>query len=605
MTVIRRLDAVTIGQIAAGEVIERPVSVVKELVENALDAGAARIAVRLREGGLGEIVVVDDGGGIAAADLPLAVERHATSKLRDTAGLEAVQTLGFRGEGLASIASVARVTISSRRADEEFATTVDAFEEDVSEPRFSPGPVGTRVGARELFANVPVRREYLRSAQAETTRVSQFLTMLALGYPGVAFSLHVDEREVLNYPPARSAFDRLAHVFGRDVYTRMLEIPDLHTGMHGTIRGYISKPGLDRADRRQQILFVNGRLLKSTQLAGAWTAAYTGYAAAGRHPFGVLLIDVPPGHLDPNVHPTKSDVRFRYGAQLVDTVRRALIATLKQDARERLSESLAPSISVITHEDEASGVPEYTAAGPAAPEYALENPAVRGDVPAYRQAPLPMSPSWQNTRRLAQTPEPALAVLLEAPGESLRVLAQLDRAFILATDGRGIFIIDQHAAHERVAYEAIANAAYAAHEAGAVPRQPLLVPEIIEVRPGDAEMLEATIEALVAAGVEIEAFGDRVYRITAMPAPLASRHFDVHGYLADVDDETPGLDARERIWATMACHSVVRAGEVMQLEEMQAVIDRLARCENPMHCPHGRPTIVRFDAPAIARMFRR
>ena len=343
MPLIRRLDAVTIGQIAAGEVIERPVSVVKELVENALDAGATRIAVQLRNGGLDEIEVVDNGAGIAPDDLPLAVERHATSKLSGPNGLEALLTLGFRGEGLASIASVARVTVASRRAADELASSVDAFEEQIGAVRLTPGPLGTRVQARELFANVPVRREYLRSPQAEATRVSTFMTTLALGYPEVAFTLRIDEREVLNIPPARAAFDRLAHVFGRDVYERMLEISAVATGMHGQIRGFISKPGVDRGDRRQQLLFVNGRLLRSTQLAGAWTGGYAGYALSGRHPFGVLLVDLPPDHLDPNVHPTKSDVRFRYIAQLVDAVKRTIVTTLHRDARERLGDAVSLS----------------------------------------------------------------------------------------------------------------------------------------------------------------------------------------------------------------------------------------------------------------------
>lgn len=607
---IRRLDAITIGQIAAGEVIERPVSVVKELVENALDAQATRIAISLTAGGFDEIDVSDDGIGISPEDLPLAVERHATSKLIDAHGLEALDTLGFRGEGLASIAAIARVSVTSRRNGDEFASRVEAFEDRVSDVHMAAGPPGTRITVKELFINVPVRREYLRSAQAESTRIANFVTTLALGYPAVAFSMHVDGRESFSLPPAATPLDRLAHVFGRDVYERMIPIADISTGMHGKISGFISRPGFDRGDRRMQLLFVNGRVLKTTALSGSWTGGYSGYSMVGRHPFGVVFLELPPDHVDPNVHPTKSDVRFRYGAQVVDAVRRAFVTTLHRDASQRLGDSIS-----------------------LAPQNRDDRPRLDSLTREAANEPFVTSRSWQNSRRLSSADEqqtifgelniPRDAVnddtmdIVKSVGSSvqlvqdelvdaapqpraLRVLAQLDRAFILATDGRAVVIVDQHAAHERIAYENIA-----ASSQNNPTTQPMLVPDVIELERGDAEKLQDSLDALQAIGVEIEAFGERAYRVLSMPLILTGRHFDVRGYLADLDDDTPGLDAREHIWATMACHSVVRAGEAMEMQEMQTVIDRLANCENPMHCPHGRPTIVRFDAPQIARLFKR
>ncbi len=585
---IRRLDPITIGQIAAGEVIERPVSVVKELVENALDAQATRIVVTIRGGGFDEITVSDDGIGIAPEELPLAVERHATSKLSDTQGLEALATLGFRGEGLASIAAIARVCITSRRPGEEFAAQIEAFEDTVSPVHVAPGPLGTRISVTDLFVHVPVRREYLRSPQAESTRIANFLTTLALGYPSVAFTLHLDGRESVTLPPAFTTAERLAAVFGREAAERMLPIEDFASGMHGTIRGYISQPGADRADRRMQFLFVNGRVLKSTVLTGAWSGGYSGYVMTGRHPFGVLMLDLPPDQVDPNVHPTKSEVRFRYNAQVADAVRRALVTTLHRDATKRLGAAVSFSPHVPPRRDELREAPSESSRE-ASPE------------------PFVPSPSWQNTRRITVASEQQ-TIFAELPASSapavapagLRVLAQLDRAFLLATDGRAIVLVDQHAAHERIVFEQIRAAGQAE-----VVTQPLLVPDVLELERADAEKLQESLDTLRAIGVEIEPFGERAYRILAMPASLAGRHFHVQGYLDDLDDETPGLDAREHIWATMACHSVVRAGEAMELAEMQSVIDRLADCANPMHCPHGRPTIVRLDAPHIARLFKR
>ncbi len=343
---IRILDPETIGQIAAGEAIERPLSVVKELVENALDAGATRIAVRIRGGGLEEIEVSDDGVGLRRSELALAVRRHATSKLRAAADLGAIGTLGFRGEGLASIAAVARLRLISRTRDEELGSALDAHAEEASEPVPIAAPVGTRAIARELFANVPVRRDYLRSARAEFARISTWVATIALAYPGVTFSLAHDGDELWTLPPDPTLELRLAHVFGKAAAGMLLP---LHAPAGRTldvrVRGFISAPGNDRPDRRMQVLFVNNRLLRSSLFAGAWSAAYSTYAMVGRQPYGVLFVDVAPSSVDPNVHPTKSDVRLRYGDHVASVVRQTLAATLEERARERFAAavSLAPT----------------------------------------------------------------------------------------------------------------------------------------------------------------------------------------------------------------------------------------------------------------------
>ena len=557
----------TVGQIAAGEVVERPVSVVKELVENSLDAGATRIVVAVRQGGLETIEVADDGVGIARSDLPLALARHATSKLATPGDLQRIATLGFRGEGLASIAAVARVRLISRVAGEEVGFAAEAHGAEAGEPEPVAAPPGTRVVVRDLFANVPVRREYLRAPSAEFARISTFLATLALGYPQVTFSLAHDGREVWVFPGSPSIEQRLAHVFGPQPARELIALDEPETpGARPAVRGFISRPGADRADRRMQLLFVNGRLLRSTQLAGAWSAGYATYALAHRQPYGVLFLGLVPDHVDPNVHPTKSDVRLRHPEAVHDAVRRAIAGTLARNAEGRFAAALSFAPLGVA-----------PAAGAAA-----------GDAVAEPLAAELVPEAAANGASPSASPE-------------MRILAQLDDTYILATDGRALVLLDQHAAHERIAFEAIAERA----RAGAPLREALLLPYTIELDAEAAERFEASRAVLAEAGLEAEPFGERAFRITATPAGYGARTFDVRAYLDDLGDEIPGLDARERVWASLACHSVVRAGEALEPAEMSALVARLARCRNPMHCPHGRPTIVRIEPDAVARMFKR
>jgi DNA mismatch repair protein MutL len=555
---IHLLDPQTIGQIAAGEVIERPISVVKELVENAVDAGATRIAVTLENGGILLIEVVDDGCGIAPDDLPLAVRRHATSKLSAAGDLESIDSLGFRGEGLASIAAVSQLEVLSRLAGAEIGARIAAHVESASAVEPAPAPLGTTVRARDLFANVPVRREYLRAPSAEFNRISGWLSTFALAYPGITFSLHHDGKEIWTIPATADPAARLATVFGKSAAETLMPLnAQAARGMQGTLSGYISAPGNDRPDRRMQLLFVNGRLLRSTLLAGAWTAGYSTFAMIGRQPYGVLFLTLPPEHVDPNVHPTKSDVRLRYGHQVFDAVKRAIATTLRDHATARFRDAVTVS------------------------------PA-----PQAMDGALPQLQALFEHSGNAQTDENGSG--------GLRVLAQLDNTFILATDGRALVLVDQHAAHERVAYERIVATAQQ-HSPG----EPLLVPITFELGSSESAALDRMLDVLREGGLEIETFGERTYRIASTPAGYRARSFDVAGFLEDLTEEPKARDVRERVWASLACHSVTRAGERLEHSEMIALVERLQQCENPMHCPHGRPTIVRLDNEAIARLFKR
>jgi DNA mismatch repair protein MutL len=552
VAIIRELDAVTIGQIAAGEIIDRPASVVKELVENAVDAGAKRIVVNIERGGLDLIEVTDDGSGMSPEDLPLALRRHATSKLRTATELESVSTLGFRGEGLGSIAAVARTEIVSRQNDAAVGARVVAHAERIGTVEPAAAPSGTSVAARALFENVPVRREYLRSESAEFNRISSWLSSFSLAYPLVTFVLRHDGKDVWVMPASGDDRERLAMVFGRQAAQTLLPLDPAGARMlDGRVRGFISAPGHDRPDRRMQLLFVNGRLMRSAVLAGAWNSGYATFAMIGRHPYGVILLELPPEHVDPNVHPTKSEVRLRYGAQVFDAVRRSIATTLAGQAKTRLLQHTTPE------------APPPVSFAPAA---LFETRAANG----------------------------------ETDGPRMRVLMQLDRTYILASDGEALLLVDQHAAHERIAYETIVASARSRTAS-----EPLLVPHVVELDPARSAVLDRTMDLLREGGLDIEPFGERTYRLVATPFGYGARSFDLDGFIDDLSEDPKQRDVRERVWASLACHSVTTAGERLEPDEMTTLVQRLQTCENPMHCPHGRPTMVRLARDEIGRMFKR
>ena len=557
MATIRELDSLTIGQIAAGEIIERPASVVKELVENAVDAEASRILVNIERGGLDLIEVVDDGLGIAADQLPLAIARHATSKLRTATELESIGTLGFRGEGLASIAAVSELELLSRESDAPIGARVEAAGERIGPVEPAAAPAGTQVRVRALFERVPVRREYLRSPSSEFNRISSWLSSFALAYPRTTFTLRHDGKDVWVMPASAEPRERLAMVFGAQAAKTLLPLrADSARMLDGELRGFVSAPGHDRPDRKMQLLFVNGRLVRSAPVAGAWTSGYSTFTMIGRHPYGVLFLDLPPDHVDPNVHPAKADVRLRYGSQVFDAARGAIGATLREHAQKRFAQQTASDPSGSFANAGLSGIGISLFAG------------------SFDEA--------------------------EAPGSGLAVLAQIHRTFILCSDGEALLLVDQHAAHERIAYESIVAAAA---KPGA--NAPLLVPQIVELDPAQSSALDRVLDTLHEGGLEIEAFGERTYRIVATPGGYSSRAFDLAGFLDDLGEDPKQRDVRERVWASLACHSVTVAGERLEPAEMKVLVERLQACANPMHCPHGRPTMVRLGPDELARMFKR
>lgn len=566
---VRLLDEDTIAQIAAGEVIERPVSVVKELVENSLDAGASWISIELRGGGRSQITVHDDGRGMVAEDLPLALHRHGTSKLTSASELFSIRTLGFRGEGLASIAAAAgSVELVSRAAGQNFGARIITRNGVPSDVDRVAASAGTTATVRDLFVATPVRRDFLGSEKSEFARISAFLSRLALGWPKVAFSLRHDGRDVWSLPAVSAPVDRLEMVFGRGSHGSLAPV-SASPNMMIAIGGFTSRIGADRPNRQGQIIFVNGRMIRSPALSAAWSSGYESKIMGGRYPYGVLMISLAPGDVDVNVHPTKIEVRFVSAAAVFSVVRSAVEDALRADA---------PADSV-----------------------SLEAPLASAPGSA---------PNAQTLPELSLLAATASAAPLAAD-EQARALGQIDQTFIVISDRRELVVIDQHAAHERVVFEALGGGNVGAAST------PLLLPRIVELTPDQVQALEAHKDDLDELGITVEPFGDDAYRISALPGGAGERRFDLAGVLDDLAAERGATNQgngasgdvlaqrRQRLLATVACHSVVRAHEPLSLQEQVTLYNRLRECHDPHTCPHGRPTMLRLDADALAKAFKR
>ena len=569
---IRVLDEATIANIAAGEVIERPVSVVKELVENSLDAGAKNIAVEVVDGGRALISVADDGAGIPVEDLPLALARHATSKLATVDDLLAVRTLGFRGEGLASIAAAGQVDIVSRVQGAEFGARVEAQGTWIGQPAQIAAPPGTKVVVRDLFATIPARRRFLKGQRAEFARISAYLSQLALGWPDVGFSLRHDGRGVWALPPVSDRVDRLEMVFGADARGTLVPVELEAAGLG--VNGYVSAPGHDRPNRNQQTFFVNHRLVRGAALTTAWLSGAGTFVMTGRFPYGVLMVEMEPRGVDINVHPTKIEVRFADAAEVFEAVRAAVAQALQrvEPAREMPVSAFQPRSS-----SEEALSPATFAAG-AWPVGASPTATFGGG-------------------------------MVEAVPEGARVLGQIDRTYVVVREGDQLLVIDQHAAHERTAYEALQRSSIdAADKPANQPQQSMLFPTVLELTPQQVAALHEFAQELMAAGVSVEEFGDGAYRLSALPAGYVRRRFDLARMLDELaagESARDGRTPRDRVLAAIACHSVVRAHEPLSLQEQATLYERLLQCREPHVCPHGRPTMLRLNAASLEKAFRR
>jgi DNA mismatch repair protein MutL len=567
---IKILDKETVAQIAAGEVVERPASVVKELVENALDAGATRIEVEVRGGGVSLIRVTDNGSGIPSGEVALAFERHATSKINSTADLQRIGSLGFRGEALPSIAAVAQVEVITCADGEAAGTYINLENGKVVLKKTQARARGTTVTVRNLFRRVPARLKFLKSIPTENSRIADTASQYALAFPEVSFALSVDGKPTLKTAGRGRLLDSIIDVYGVAMASKMLEVkkPD-ETWSGGPVpliqvTGMVGTPELGRAGRGYLSFFINRRWVSSRLLAYAVEEAYHGLLMVGKHPVAVLNISIPPPEIDVNIHPAKSEVKFRNESEVFRAVQRAVRQAL-------VAQMPVPKIEEVGA--------------------------------AYAAPSAPKQPLWtlpEGEERPAPPPEVSTPLTVSLP--VLRVVGQVMNSYIVAEGPDGLYLIDQHAAHERIRFEKVKQQ----RERRQPEVQGLLEPATFEVTPRQNEVLKSCYEGLAEFGFSIEPFGNRTYLVRTVPALLAGE--DWAAMLRELLDELSGESKsrwEERIVASIACHGAVRSGQALSDDEMRELVRQLEQCVNPHTCPHGRPTIIHLSAAQLEREFGR
>lgn len=641
---IQRLPADVAAKIAAGEVVERPASVVKELVENALDAGASAVRVELEGGGLDLIRVVDDGAGIAAEELALAFERHTTSKIATIDDLERIHTLGFRGEALASVAAVARVTLASRARGAAAGAQVTVDEGRMGPVVPSGAPAGTSVTVRGLFASVPARLKFLKTKATETGHALKIVEQYALAYPGVRFTALSEGREVFNATGDGSLLNVIIAVYGLRVAEEMVPIGETALSEAGTdvtpdpdrprVGGYVSRPTCYKATRQYLSFFVNGRWAQSRALSYAVEEAYHSLLLVGRHPVAVVNITLDPWLLDVNAHPAKTEVKFLRERQVYAAVLRATRAAV-------IDTAATPEVSTRVFAPPAwepfglSGAetrwPPSTVTSTSMPASDDAAPRLAGGVKAAHEAPLEVSQAQETSapaslwaggdarrdgdpvgERLSGFSAPG-APAADAPvgGKrlpALRVLGQVSQAYIIAEGPDGVYMVDQHAAHERIVLERM----IAEWRARAVTTQLLLEPEALELAPGERERVEEHLAALRGIGFDIEPFGGDAMLARAVPATLAGklRGQSLRDLLvtlagADAEAASHGETWEEHALANVACKAAIKAGQSLTPDEQRELIRQLEGASAFQNCCHGRPTLVKMSLSALEREFDR
>ena len=588
---IRRLPEHLVNRIAAGEVVERPASALKELVENAIDAGATRIGVRIAAGGIDLIEVSDDGCGMSPDDMALSLERHATSKLPDDR-IEAVTTLGFRGEALPSIASVARLAIESRPAGAEgWLRTVDNGE--VVENRPAALPPGTRIRVEGLFARVPARRKFLRSARSEFAACVDQVRRLAMARSDIAFTLEHDGRRVLGVQAGESRPERVAALTDRALAANSVGLDWEREGMR--LGGVAGLPTFHRGVADHQYLFVNGRPVKDRLLSGAVRGAYAEMLARDRHAVVALFLDVDPDLIDVNVHPAKTEVRFRDPAAARGLIVGGLRRALDEAGFRAVQRPAEEAMAAWTSEPIAPPTPSALTLPP------LAEATASSGFSFHERRPTFFAPPPQARAEVAVEPPPAST---QVPLGAAR--GQVARTYIVAEAEDGLVLVDQHAAHERLVLERMR----AAMAKGGVARQALLIPEVVELDEVACDALEDKAGELAEFGLELERFGPRAMLVRAVPAVLGQG--DVISLVTDLADEIRAHDAalslKERIdhvAATMACHGSVRAGRILSVAEMNALLREMEVTPHSGQCNHGRPTWIKLAHGDIEKLFGR
>ncbi len=615
MSKIRVLPEILANKIAAGEIVERPASLVKELIENAIDAGARSIHISVESGGKRLVLVRDDGHGMSQDDAILAFEHHATSKIRSADDLGAIATLGFRGEALPSIAAVSRLVLRTHAANEtleQAGTEVQIQGGTVRSVRSIPWDRGTEVTVRDVFYNVPARRKFLRANETELGHVTRLVTQYALAYPEIRFRLDSESRVLMDVVPVPKTRDRIFQVFGAELLDNLSEV----SGRDGPaeVHGFASRPHEQRTNPYSQFLYVNRRTVRDKVITSAVRAAYRNIIPASAYPVILLFIQLPFDEVDVNAHPAKIEIRFRQQGLIHDLVRESIQRALVRH----------PSIPSYEHRsagDSATEVGPQPGAtvqpGPSGAVFDLAAPLPPVDAfqrafhYPFREVTVPVEPSSAEHRSLRLRPDLLVAAPLESDAPVLdagrvRILGQIHDSYIIACDKEGLLIVDQHVAHERILYERLASA----RQAGSVEMQGLLVPRAVELPPYQLALLERATPELASNGFIVEHFGGSSVVIRSVPALAGDADCErlLLEILEGLDAEDRTLDVermRDRIAVSMACHAAIKVHTPLTMEKMRWLLDELGQTRIPTNCPHGRPIILRFSLFEIERNFGR
>lgn len=651
MSVIRILPEAVANKIAAGEVVERPGSVAKELVENSIDAGANAVELRVESGGKRLVRVVDDGCGMTRDDAMLAFERHATSKIKTAEDLDEISTLGFRGEALPSIAAVSRLNLETRHASEESGTRMEFAGGRLHDVKEIARPCGTTIEVHNLFYNVPARRKFLRSESTELGHIASMVTHYALAHPEKAFRLESVSNEILKVSPVASHRERIYQVMGGQQLEQLVEfgpverplLPvtadlslDGETEANAAqepppifrISGFISRPEVHRLNRNQIYFFVSRRLIRDRLVLHALNEAYRNILPAGIFPVALIFLDLPPGEVDVNVHPSKAEVRFRHSSfvhdLIRDTVLQALMASRPVAAFPMPNRAVSRDQAGAFHSGRDTSAAPQQAPDWAPPEHAEEPFASGASRSFYLSAPRPSpSPGYLPLAEAALAlyapaepascpaaySEPAPSAQENRAGElpsNLLPLGQVQSSFIIATNPDGLWIVDQHVAHERVLFEQHLRRRQSSNLEG----QRLLIPIVADLQPEQLAIYERISDELTANGFEVEPFGQASVAVKAAPADIAAEDVErlVREILDGVSREARALsldELRRNIAATVACHAAIKVNMPLDQEKMSWLLLELSKTECPMTCPHGRPIVLRYDMKEIQKAFKR
>jgi DNA mismatch repair protein MutL len=613
MSRIRLLPETVASQVAAGEVVERPASVIKELIENSIDAGARKIDTVIRRGGISLVRVIDDGCGMDRDDALLSLERHATSKIRSAADLQAVATLGFRGEALPSIASVSRFRLTTREGDKVAGTEIVVNGGKIDIVRDGGEAPGTQVEVRSLFYNLPARRKFLRSENTESRNIEHQIHLQAIGHPQIGFSLLRDDRMLFQLPAAMTLGDRIRDLYGTKLLERLVEVNG--TPSHNVrIDGFIGQAGLSRQTRAQQLVFVNGRAIESAFLTAAIREGYHTALMKGQYPVTFLFIELDPAAVDVNVHPAKREVRFRDPTavreaivhSIQQTLGRGRVAWQEKFRRPLIAPAAAPEKTasdlqlrpeVATPRESHRELPHLgpTIAGVVAPGYAR----VPDTVGQAHRLPIPRADSTDDANALQRSQQIAAQ-------QQFQIIGVLSKLYVLMENADGLVLVDQHAAHERILFEELRRRM----EEQGVPTQKLLLPHTFDVPPRDADWIERNISILQKMGIGIESFGPGTFKIDSLPGFLnvsdpAQCMRKVIDDLKSAGNSSSPMRLGEEMIAKTVCRHAVKANDPLRYPEIEKLIRDLLECDLPYCCPHGRPTMIQISLLELEKKFGR